>query len=318
MGEVRRRQPPAAGQDDSNDIITEASHAVEDAASKVKQALIIAWDDLEHWQHDNKYITGGYRRTAASFRACFASLFYLHNESVNIWSHLLGSLLFTVIALFYSGYLLPAYESAGKADTIVFSAFFLGAVVCLGLSATYHTLSCHSPHINKFGNKLDYIGIVFLIVGSFYPSIYYGFYCHPHLQELYVGMITVLGACVVCFTWMERFRTPGWRPWRAGMFSALGLSAAFPVGHALLTRTYAELAQTMGLGYLLLQGFLYLLGAAIYAARVPEKWSPGIWIFGSSHQIFHGLVVAAAIAHFRGLIIAYEYWHGVRDGQCSI
>jgi predicted membrane channel-forming protein YqfA (hemolysin III family) len=36
---------------------------------------------------------------------------------------------------------------------------------------------------------MDYIGIVFLIVGSFIPSIFYGFYCHPILQILYITMV---------------------------------------------------------------------------------------------------------------------------------
>jgi hypothetical protein len=30
---------------------------------------------------------------------------------------------------------------------------------------------------------------VFLITGSFVPSIFYGFYCHPHLQEFYWTMV---------------------------------------------------------------------------------------------------------------------------------
>ena len=45
-------------------------------------------------------------------------------------------------------------------------------------------------------------------------------------------------------------------------------------------------------------GALYLIGALIYATRVPECWSPGtfdVWL--SSHQIFHILIVLAAAVH---------------------
>jgi adiponectin receptor len=66
----------------------------------------------------------------------------------------------------------------------------------------------------------------------------------------------------------------------------------------------------MGLSYVVLQGVLYIVGAAIYALRIPERFAPGKFdIIGSSHQIFHGFVLAAAITHFIGLCIAYEYWH---------
>ena len=76
------------------------------------------------------------------------------------------------------------------ADLLVFACFFLGAVVCLGMSATYHTISNHSPEVNRWGNQLDYAGIVALIYGSFVPSVYYGFYCEPALQRRYWTMVS--------------------------------------------------------------------------------------------------------------------------------
>jgi adiponectin receptor len=66
----------------------------------------------------------------------------------------------------------------------------------------------------------------------------------------------------------------------------------------------------MGLFYLVLQGVLYIVGATIYALRIPERFAPGNFdILGSSHQIFHGFVLAAAVTHFIGLCKAYEYRH---------
>lgn len=66
----------------------------------------------------------------------------------------------------------------------------------------------------------------------------------------------------------------------------------------------------MGLFYLILQGLLYIVGAMIYALRIPERFAPGKFDkFGSSHQIFHVFVLAAASTHFIGLCIAYEHLH---------
>ena len=59
---------------------------------------------LLHFKHlpphlaDNEYIRAFYRPVAPSRRAALASLFRLHNESGNVWSHLLGFLLFAVLA----------------------------------------------------------------------------------------------------------------------------------------------------------------------------------------------------------------------------
>ena len=42
--------------------------------------------------------------------------------------------------------------------------------------------------------------------------------------------------------------------------------------------------------------------------RIPEALVPGRFdIFGSSHQIFHCFVVLAAVAHFAGILTAFDY-----------
>lgn len=51
-----------------------------------------------------------------------------------------------------------------------------------------------------------------------------------------------------------------------------------------------------------------------WQARVPERWAPGAFdIWGSSHQIFHVLVVLAAGAHLIGLLKAFDYAHSARS-----
>lgn len=95
----------------------------------------------------------------------------------------------------------------------------------------------------------------------------------------------------------------------------MGLSAVFPVLHAQRLYGFSQLRETIGLDWVLLQGLLYIVGAAIYAARFPERLRPGTFdIWGSSHQIFHVLVVLAAMSHLVGLIKAFDYEHSSRGG----
>jgi hypothetical protein len=41
------------------------------------------------WMRSDQYIQTGYRRCLGSANRCLASLLYIHNELVNVWSHLL-------------------------------------------------------------------------------------------------------------------------------------------------------------------------------------------------------------------------------------
>lgn len=276
---------------------------------------LLHWDDLPHWQRDNHHIHTGYRPASFSFLLSFQSLTYLHNETVNIYSHLLPALVAIPAAILLHRALKPRYETATEADILAFGCFFAGAAFCLGMSATYHTISNHSPLVARIGNALDYIGIVGLIVGSFIPSIYYGFYCMPDLQRFYWTMICTIGLGCVTVSVLPQFRTPKWRPFRAAMFVGMGLSAIFPVLHGLQIYGPGLMTRQIGLGWMLLQGGLYILGAGIYAARVPERLRPGRFdIVGHSHQTFHVLVVCAAVAHLMGLLRAFDYRHSIAEG----
>lgn len=308
-----RQRRPTKDQNKSNQPREVAAAVLEKPRPVVRKLL--HWDDLPHWQRDNQHIHTGYRPASFSFLVSFRSLAYLHNETVNIYSHLLPSIMAVPAAWQLYRALAPRYETACQPDLMAFGCFFAGAAFCLGMSATYHTITNHSPAVARIGNTLDYVGIVGLISGSFIPSVYYGFYCIPALQRLYWIMICTIGLGCCCVSVVPQFRTPRWRPFRAAMFVGMGLSAVFPVIHGLQLYGIDRMRRQIGLEWLLLQGFLYILGAGIYAARVPERLSPGKFdIVGSSHQIFHVLVVCAALAHLKGLLKAFDYRHsGIAD-----
>ncbi|KHJ33493.1 putative mpr-like gpcr protein [Erysiphe necator] len=132
-------------------------------------------------------------------------------------------------------------------------------------------------------------------------------------------MIFTLGLACAAVTVFDRFRTPAWRPYRATMFIAMGLSAIFPVIHGLKLYGLQGMQSRMGLKELVLEGIFYILGACLYAARWPERLNPGLFdIWGSSHQIFHILVLIAAGFHFFSLRTAYNYHHRVVGTICVL
>lgn len=184
-------------------------------------------------------------------------------------------------------------------DYAAFYVFLVGAMICLGLSSVFHTLSCHSQDINYHYNKLDYVGIVVLIVFSVYPAIYYGFYCSTNFQIFYVALITALGCATMVVALAQKFQAGQYRIFRTCIFISLGFSGVIPMAHAILMYGWDTANKAMAIKYMLLMGLLYVTGAVIYANRIPEKFWPGRFdIWGHSHQIFHGFVVAAAVTHF--------------------
>lgn len=158
-------------------------------ASQSDWWTLVGWDELEHWMQDNHHIYSNYRRASYSYARSFTSIFHIHNETVNIWSHLIPALLSLPGAAVLYTILKPRYDRASSADVAAMSCFFIGAAVCLGMSSTFHTLSNHSPKVSKMWNQLDYAGIACLIAGSFVPSVYYGFWCEPKKQLLYWTMV---------------------------------------------------------------------------------------------------------------------------------
>lgn len=159
------------------------------AEKKLEAKLTYLWSEIPSWQQDNHYIISGYRGASNSYAKSWKSLLYIHNETVNIYTHLLGAVIFLVTSYLLFGELKPRYDTASKEDVYVFACFFAGAVACLGMSGTYHTIQNHSHPVAVWGNKLDYLGIVFLIWGSFIPVLYYAFPTDPHLMKTYWTMV---------------------------------------------------------------------------------------------------------------------------------
>ncbi|CDZ98413.1 Predicted membrane proteins, contain hemolysin III domain [Phaffia rhodozyma] len=264
---------------------------------------LLEWDELEPWmkEFESEYILTGYRAEQNSYSGCAWSIVgYIHNETINIHTHLLGAV--TVLPYLFDHLLLHEFRhpTLRWTDKFHFTIFLISAATCLGFSATYHTLSCHSRKISKRWNQFDYIGIVLLIVGSNFPAIYYGFYCDLLFQWVYISLITVLGSLAVYTVLNPTFTTGAYRWARTMVFLSLGLSAILPVSHNLYAYGLERAQREMGLKYLLGSGALYVVGALNYALRFPErKWLKTFDIVGSSHQIFHVCVIAAAWLHYK-------------------
>uniref|UniRef100_A0A914HXA2 Uncharacterized protein n=1 Tax=Globodera rostochiensis TaxID=31243 RepID=A0A914HXA2_GLORO len=227
---------------------------------------------LPTWLQDNEFLHSGHRPPLASFGSCFKSIFSLHTETGNILTHMYGAIAFIGVFVWFMA---QANDVVSWPDKLIFSTFFVGAILCMGMSFTFHTVQCHSENIGQLFSKLDYAGISLLIIGSFVPWLYYAFYCRALPMAIYISMIVILGIAALVVSLFDKFAHPKFRPLRA--------IASFH--------------------WLVLMGILYLTGATIYIVRFPERCFPGKCdILCQSHQLFHLFVIFAAAVHYHGML----------------
>ncbi|CCD22870.1 PAQR-type receptor NDAI_0A07160 [Naumovozyma dairenensis CBS 421] len=271
------------------------------------------FDELPEWQKDNDKILTGYVRETNSFIHCFQSLFYLNNETINIYTHLIPSIIYLIVSLtfiFINFIAIPKFPTTSVIDYIVINIFILGAFTCLLLSSCFHCLKQHSFKQCTLWSKLDYIGIIILISCSIIPILYFGYF--DRLSYFKFFTILTFSFAIVCsiIVLNEKFDLPSYRPLRAGLFMLFSFTGLIPMITGFYIFGYKGVMERISLNFVLLEAIFYIIGTLLYGFRIPETFKPGNFdMFGSSHQIFHIFVVLGSICHFGAVIKSYCLMH---------
>ncbi|KAK4690633.1 adiponectin receptor, partial [Lecanoromycetidae sp. Uapishka_2] len=281
------------------------------ASRLAPKARTVTWDDIPEWQRNNRYVLGGYRPEKADFLEILTSLTFLHNETCNVYTHLVGALLLPLIATTYMRVLSePQFLDVSGTDYVMFGIFFWCAEGCLVFSATYHLVGPYSPAVEEFWHQMDLLGIVIVTVGTFIPGIYYMFTCEPRLQNLHWAIIIASGSANAALLCVPSFRTLRWRKLRVSAFVALGASAFIPILHGIGRYGFEYMLQYSGVKYYLPELLFYGGGVSLYGFRTPERFAPGKFdIWGNSHQIFHVCILCAMYLHAVALMQAFTACH---------
>ena len=172
-----------------------------------------------------------------------------------------------------------AGSATSRLAMIVYGA---GVVTMLGVSAVYHSGRLGAVWEARL-KRLDHSTILFGVTGS-YTGI-----CSLALNGtaevtmlIFVWSAAVVGTVIRMF-WLH---APRWVT--AVVYVVVGWSALIEIGPIMRALGAADTA------LLMVGGGLYSAGAAVYATRRPN---PSVHHFGF-HEVFHTLVVAAAVLHF--------------------
>ncbi|KAH8805342.1 hemolysin-III related-domain-containing protein [Xylogone sp. PMI_703] len=266
-------------------------------------------DQIPGWLRDNDYIIWGHPMPTYSYRRSFRLWRCLHMETMNIWTHLIGSGAFIAAGITLYNYASNSNSlHVSTGDKFAFGCSIAAATVCFGLSTAFHTLRSHSYTVHHFWGRMDIFGICLFALSGGSSLTYYAFYCRPTTQRVYWGL--GLGSSI--FAAITLFDTGGggnkMRALRGGVFTLLAVSAMLPLFHSLGLLGWSRACREIGAMWYLGEGLSLLVGVCLFVGRFPERLSPGSFdIWGHSHQLFHVCSVLAGAFHIAGLVAGYNY-----------
>lgn len=232
------------------------------------------------------------------------SLFSLHSDTLNVWTHALGLAWFIVEAPRMYEQLLS--NGSTPLDIASFSFFLACAVFQMGSSAMYHLFRCVGPELEATFLRIDIYGILSMIAGCWVLAISQGFACFPGYAAMYLAVeVALLAGSLVLGTWAVS--SPNLYP---AYYVVVWMSVAFglvPCMHHYLficstTECWSRLwtAQVGMFGNYAVGFFLFLL-------RFPERAMPGVFdVVGQSHTLWHVFVFLAGRAWMLGMLSAND------------
>jgi adiponectin receptor len=286
------------------------------AIKTAREKGLIRYEDLPIPWRVNPHIVKGYRFSETKI-ACVHSIFGVSNETVNIWSHLIG--LFIVFSIaFYFYPMSPNFHVSTNTDVFIAAVFFFAACKCLICSTMWHTMNSVADQtlMERFA-CVDYTGISLLIAASIMTTEYTAFYCEPVSRWVYLILTATLGIGGVILPWHPTFNRQDMAWARVAFYVSLGATGFVPVLQLNLTRGgswawefYAPIAKSIT---------VYLVGAVVYASQVPERWYPGAFDYvGGSHNLWHFAVLGGILFHYLAM---QEFFAGAfkrAESECRL
>ncbi|XP_060524655.1 progestin and adipoQ receptor family member 3 isoform X2 [Cylas formicarius] len=258
-----------------------------------KAKKLLHYEDAPNFMKHNSFIRKGYRGILNT-DLCMESVFWWTNETINIWSHIFGLVLFVSLTIYD---LIILKIDAPLSDKILVSVILICFQACMALSALYHTFCCRSETDCDYFLRYDLFGIALSLYAIYVSGIYYAFWCDQPLQNFYLLTVTAIFVVAMALQ-APRFNVNV--NVKMATFVAWAVYGVLPTFHWAVKMGGFE-NPVVSLLLPRVFGMYVISGTAfgIYLAKIPERWSAGTFDFvGHSHQWWHFFVVGALY-----------YWH---------
>uniref|UniRef100_A0A1I8B6M9 Progestin and adipoQ receptor family member 3 n=1 Tax=Meloidogyne hapla TaxID=6305 RepID=A0A1I8B6M9_MELHA len=247
-------------------------------------------------------------------------IFHWNNETLNIWTHLIGFFILTYLQYWTLLDALPSVQ-APIIDYLVMTMAMLCCQICMLLSSAYHIFGCHSPTRRKQWLKADLFGVSAALVGLYMSGLYTSFYNFPEIRRFYgtlIGVLSITTSLFATFRYSERNTQK-----RIGLLELLYLSMALiamaPTLHWI--QLHGGLSNPHVQRWLpnLCVLFILLGGAfAFYTTLFPERLFPGKFdLIGCSHQWWHIFVLAAMVFWNWSGIQLLTFYHSTNNNDTT-
>jgi len=271
--------------------------------------LLLSSKEAPHYMREDA-ITSGYRQKL-SYKACLISWFRLHNETVNIWTHLIGFLIFVyclLLAIFQ-----PPREIHSLYELFPIVIQLLSYMACMLSSALFHTFSCHSEEVHRSWRYTDHFGILFALFGTYVSLICNTFACFPPWKEVHLSVVITL------FIWVVSVKINRNGDCRIPLdiFIYVTLYSAIPIAHwTWLQGGMTSPVVLEKLKQIVLPFVAGGTGLGFYLSRFPEKLfkSGTVDIWGASHQFWHVLIFLGMACWYQETTISFAE---EQTSQCS-
>lgn len=259
----------------------------------------------------SKYVLSGYRVPCQTYGSLMCSLFKPHNDLLNIWTHLLGSLvtLYLSLAIVFTeedqAFVVPdnirrtpervKYPN-DRLERMFIVVFLIGSFVAMFSSAVYHTFRPKSKRVYLLLRSLDVAGICFINLGGVVSGNHYYNYCDPISYKIYFVLSVVFSslACGVILLKLN-FNVKFFLSQSITLLAMVAVNFVSLIQIFLMGFFSSENNHLMpfnhGLTFLLLSAVFYVIAFGFYYDAFPEKYYPkkfDIWC--NSHTIWHVFV----------------------------
>ena len=250
----------------------------------------------------NKYITSGYRSQKNRLK-CLISIFNIHNETINIWTHMMSLIYFVYILIINNN------------NNNIIKLYDIVSIICFAMSTCYHTYMPISYKNYLLLLKLDLFSIILNIVTSNILIFYYWFWCYKIIRDIYMFFSGLyLGIGIIILLKIDIIKKYNF------------ILAYYSLYNVCIIISYIHIYYiTDGdvdkiIKYTFAKPLKYFLtGFIIYTTKIPERLFPKFFdIIGNSHQLWHVFSSIGIYYYHEEIIKNIEYRKFDKCDYCEL